>query len=369
MKREEVKLMIQSILSNLAIILLGHLFMSMLMNQKKRLSKKSSSICIVLLFSSVIISMFYLPIEIEGYNFDLRLIPLIFLAIFRGWKITLSTLIIVCTWRYFMGGVGTLPGIFAGMIGPTLFVLLFYAFKKEVSKLYEKIFIITVCWFISDFPIVFIIPNGWEVFKGFFFIRYTSFLIVAFTYYAFVKAEHKKEYYKRQLERMAWHDQLTSLLNRRKFIELIESKRNIPAKNQFIALIDIDHFKHINDTYGHFAGDHALIQLSSILAENTKQNMIVARYGGEEFIVYLEADTLDEAIVALEHLRQQIQKTTFEIDDKHHIHLSISIGLAPLEKDTMLKDVIRTADQHLYIAKERGRNQLISPYQVDVVYS
>ena len=361
--------MIQSILSNLAIILLGHLFMSILVSQKSRLSERVFSICIVLLFSIVIISMFYLPIEIDGYNFDLRLIPLMFLAIFRGWKIALPTLIIVCTWRYFMGGVGTLPGILAGMIGPTLFVLLFYSFKKEVGNIYEKIFVITICWFISDFPIVFIIPNGWEVFKGFFLIRYTSFLIVAFTYYAFIKAEHKKEYYKKQLERMAWHDQLTNLLNRSKFIELIEDKRGIPMKNQFIALIDIDHFKNINDTYGHLAGDHVLIQLSSIFAEKMTQNMIVARYGGEEFIVYLETDTLEEAIVTLQHLRQQVRSTPFEIDDNHHIHLSISIGLAQLEKDNMLKDVIYTADQHLYIAKERGRDQLISSYNVDLVYS
>ena len=361
--------MIQSILSNLAIILLGHLLMSMLMSQKKRLSENVLSICIVLLFSIVIISMFYLPIEIDGYNFDLRLIPLIFLAIFRRWKITLSTLVIVCTWRYFMGGVGTLPGILAGMIGPTLFVLLFYSLKKEVGKLYEKIFIVTVCWFISDFPIVFIIPNGWEVFKGFFLIRYTSFLVVAFTYYAFIKAEHNKEYYKKQLEQMAWHDQLTNLLNRSKFLELIDTQRNSSEKNPFIALIDIDYFKKVNDTYGHFAGDHVLIQLSSIFAEKMKQNMIVGRYGGEEFIVYLEANTLEEAIVTLEQLRQQVRSTPFEIEENHHIHLSISIGLAQLEKDNILKDVIYTADQHLYIAKERGRDQLISSYHTDFVHS
>ena len=360
--------MIQSILSNLAIILLGHLFMSMLMSQKKRLSERFLSICIVLLFSIVIISMFYLPIEIDGYYFDLRLIPLIFLAIFRGWKITLATLVIACTWRYFMGGVGTLPGILAGMIGPTLFVLLFYSLKKEVGKLYEKIFIVAVCWFISDFPIVFIIPNGWEVFKGFFLIRYTSFLVVAFTYYAFIKAEHSKEYYKKQLEQMAWHDQLTKLLNRSKFIELIDTQRNSSAKNQFIALIDIDYFKKVNDTYGHFAGDHVLIQLSSIFAEKVEQNMIVGRYGGEEFIVYLEANTLEEAIVTLEQLRQQVRSTPFEIEDNHHIHLSISIGLAQLEKDTMLKDVIHTADRHLYVAKERGRDQLISSYEMYLIY-
>ncbi len=351
--------MIQSILSNLAIILLGHLCMVMLVNQKRRVSNTFFSVCVVLLFSAVIISMFYLPINIDGFNFDLRLIPLIFLAIFRGWKITLSTLIIVCTWRYFMGGVGAMPGIIAGMAGPTLFVFLFYAFKKETNKFYEKLFVITVCWFISDFPIVFIIPNGWEVFKGFFFIRYTSFLVVAFAYYTFIQQEHKKYYYKVQLERMAWYDQLTNLFNRRKFMELMETKQHNPAKNQFIALMDIDHFKKINDTYGHLVGDDVLMQLSSIYNEKINDHMMIGRYGGEEFIMYLEADTLDEAIITLENLRQCIRNTTFKIDCAYHIPITISIGLAKLEKNLPLKDAIQIADQHLYIAKERGRDRLI----------
>lgn len=84
--------MFQSILSNLAIILLGHLLMSTLMNYRKCLSKSLVFICIVLLFSGVIITMFYLPIQFGEYRFDLRLIPLIFLALFRGWKATLPIL-------------------------------------------------------------------------------------------------------------------------------------------------------------------------------------------------------------------------------------------------------------------------------------
>ena len=337
--------------------------MSMLTSQRKRLSDEGFSICVVLLFSTVIISMFYLPIQIDGYHFDLRLIPLIFLAAFRGWRITLSTLIIVCTWRYFMGGIGTIPGILAGMVGPTLFALLFYTLKKEMNNFYEKTFVITVCWFISDFPIVFIIPNGWEVFKGFFLIRYTSFLVVSFIYYAFIKAEYSKHFYKIQLEGMAWYDPLTNLFNRRKFIELIEMKRNTPTKNQFIALIDIDHFKHVNDTYGHLAGDNVLIQLASILMEKMSHNMMIARYGGEEFIIYLEADTLQEATVTLEHLRQHIRCTPFHLDATHRIPITVSIGLAKLKKDTLLKDAIHLADQHLYMAKEKGRDQLISTSQ------
>lgn len=352
--------MIQSILSNLAIILLGHLFMSILINRKDQLSERVLYVCIVLLFSTVVISMFYLPIDIYGYKFDLRLIPLIFLAMYRGWRITLSTLIVVCTWRYFMGGVGTIPGILAGMIGPTLFALLFYAMKKETDKFYNQVFVLTVCWFISDFPIVFIIPNGWEIFKGFFLIRYTSFLIVAFIYYAFIKAEYKKIYYKNELERLAWYDQLTNLLNRSKFIELIDAKKHICAGNQFIALIDIDYFKKINDTYGHMAGDRVLTELASVFTKNKDYNMLFARYGGEEFIVYLEAPTIEEAIAALERLRQVVGSTVFEIDDTSYLHLSISIGVAKLEKSIPLKDTIHIADQYLYIAKEQGRDRLIA---------
>ncbi|MGN7476377.1 diguanylate cyclase [Solibacillus silvestris] len=352
--------MIQSILSNLAIILVGHLLMNMLVNQKNRFSGKFFSLCVVLLFSTVIIILFYLPIEIDGYKFDLRLIPLIFLVIFRGWKTALATLAIVCIWRYSMGGVGTLPGILAGMVGPTLFVILLHSLKFKLDKLHEKIFLLTVCWFISDFPIVFIIPDGWEVFKGFFLIRYTSFLIVAFTYYSFIKAEHKKEYYKNELERMAWHDPLTNLLNRKKFIELLEAKTSVSGKNRYIAMIDIDHFKNINDTYGHIAGDDVLLQLSAIFKKQKGKNMIFARYGGEEFIVYLEAANLDESINTLEHLLQRVRSTPFEIDGKHELYLTLSIGLATLDKNASLKEVIYTADRLLYIAKEKGRDQLIS---------
>ena len=352
--------MIQSILSNLAIILLGHLLMGVLVNQKKRLSNIVYSVLIVLLFSTVIISMFYLPIEMDGYKFDLRLIPLIFLAMFRGWRITLVILTVVSIWRYYMGGVGTIPGIFAGMVAPTLFVILYYALKKQVNTRYEKVLIITICCLISDFPIVFIIPNGWEVFKGFFLIRYTSFILVAFTYHSFIEAEYKKEYYKNKLEQMAWYDQLTNLFNRKKFIEQIEEKKVNVEKDSYIAMIDIDYFKQINDTYGHVAGDDVLIKLAKVFKQQQHDQMIFGRYGGEEFIVYLEAPSLNDAISTLEHLQQIVRDTSFLTEGNPAIHITLSIGLTQLEQDASLNDVIYKADHLLYIAKEQGRDRLVS---------
>lgn len=97
--------MVQSILSNLAIILLGHLLMSTLMNYRGRFTKVTLNCSIVLLFSTVVIAMFYLPIRFDAnYQVDLRLIPLLLLAIFRGWKITLPVLVISSAWRLGMGG-------------------------------------------------------------------------------------------------------------------------------------------------------------------------------------------------------------------------------------------------------------------------
>ena len=110
---EGVAVMIQSILSNLAIILLMHLIMCIIVDNRKRLPSQLFSLFIVLLFSGAVISMYYLPIEFGGgYRVDLRLIPLIFSAYFRGWKVTLPVLIIVTVWRFFAGGIGSIPGIF-----------------------------------------------------------------------------------------------------------------------------------------------------------------------------------------------------------------------------------------------------------------
>ncbi|MDE5413514.1 diguanylate cyclase [Alkalihalobacterium chitinilyticum] len=268
--------MFQSILSNLAIILLTHLVMSTLMNYKDRLRPHLVYMCVVMIFSGAVISMFYLPIQFGEYRLDLRLIPLIFLALLRGWKVTLPVLIIVSTWRFFMGGDGAMPGIIFGLVLPTLFALAFYKRGNVHTSILPKVLIVTVCWFISDFPIVFIMPNGLEVFKSIFFIRYGSFIGASFILYSFILLEHKREILKQQLEFLATHDQLTQLLNKNKFFNLVEGKASASSSEPYIAMVDIDHFKQLNDTYGHLAGDAILVQLSSILRKYDNENITVA---------------------------------------------------------------------------------------------
>ncbi|PWA04811.1 hypothetical protein DCC39_18640 [Pueribacillus theae] len=353
--------MFQSILSNLAILLLGHLLMSTLMQYRERLSKSLVFICIVLLFSGVIITMFYLPIQFGEYRLDLRLIPLIFLSLLRGWKITLPILVIASIWRLFMGGDGAIPGIIFGMIMPTLFALAFYNPNKNQSVNLKRVLIITGCWFISDFPIIFIFPNGMEVFKNIFLIRYISFLGVAFIYYTFVLLAYKNEALKNQLKFLASHDPLTKLLNRSTFVEIVEEKINDTHMNHYIAIVDIDYFKQLNDTYGHLVGDNILIEISSIFKKYECENVKVARYGGEEFIIYLKAISTKQAIKTIEGIQDEIRTTLFQVDDDLSLTVTVSIGLAMLEGESPLQDAIKQADTNLYLAKERGRDQLVVP--------
>src|SRR5690625_4298719 len=140
--------MFQSILSNLAIILFGHLLMTSLISYRKHIPRRLLQILIVLLYSGTIVTMFYLPIQFGEYRLDLRLIPLIFLALFRGWKVTIPTLMIVSVWRLIMGEAGAVPGVVFGMVLPTLFCLVLYNAKNYKMNPLFQIMIITVCWFI-----------------------------------------------------------------------------------------------------------------------------------------------------------------------------------------------------------------------------
>ncbi|MBK3496873.1 diguanylate cyclase [Viridibacillus sp. YIM B01967] len=350
--------MLQSILSNLAIILLLHLVVHRIMNYRKSLRNYYFFLLIVLTFSVAVITMFYLPIEFDGYRVDLRMIPLVFLAYFSNWKLTLPVLVISSIWYSFEGGIGTTPGIIFGMIGPTLLTLAVYKKNKYDSCYFDKILLITICWFISDFPIVFIVPNGLDIFQRIFIWRYAALIGAASVWYALVLFEIKREHLKNQLEFVAWHDSLTKLLNRNKFFEVVEVKREKSDVNHYLAMADLDHFKKLNDTYGHVAGDHILIEISDIFRKYECDLVKVGRYGGEEFIIYQGQPSFEQAVLYLEAIQKEIRTTLFCIDQDIATHVTISIGVAKLENDMSLLEAVKQADRNLYMAKENGRDQI-----------
>jgi diguanylate cyclase (GGDEF)-like protein len=157
-------------------------------------------------------------------------------------------------------------------------------------------------------------------------------------------------------------DPLTGLFNRRYMEESLEREFRRAKRSKgsvAIVMVDLDHFKKFNDTFGHQAGDMLLCALGELLKKNTRGQDIACRYGGEEFALVLTDTTLDGAFKRAEILRQQVKLLSVEYDGQLLGAVSVSMGVAlfPDHGPTM-SDVLRAADQALYAAKREGRDRV-----------
>lgn len=172
-----------------------------------------------------------------------------------------------------------------------------------------------------------------------------------------------------ELERMARVDPLTGALNRRAFRETLEreaARARRHGRPLSLAMIDIDHFKRVNDTMGHATGDRFLVALAEAVTSVLRAEDLFGRYGGEEFIVAFAETDLAGAIQAAERLRLAIAAIRLEHEGEEH-SITVSIGVASFgdlrgESGETVDSVINTADQALYHAKAAGRNRVL-PYR------
>jgi len=164
---------------------------------------------------------------------------------------------------------------------------------------------------------------------------------------------------------MSTIDGLTRLTNRRSFIERSQSEfaraRRVPISGISCIMIDIDHFKKINDTLGHHAGDAVLVQTAPLLLASARQYDEVGRYGGEEFAVLLPETSLEVATQVAERLREKIAAQTIMVDGKP-VRVTASFGVAcfPGEGVETINDLLKAADAALYKAKHAGRNRVVA---------
>lgn len=150
-------------------------------------------------------------------------------------------------------------------------------------------------------------------------------------------------------------DKLTNIPNRRYFhhrLDEIVFEYEKTQKPFSLMMMDIDHFKRVNDRYGHQIGDQVLIQVAAILSENLPENAVVARYGGEEFVILLPGMSENDAMATAEILKDNIQHAHWDIVNR----MTISAGIATFTEDDDPYSIITKADQALYLSKERGRN-------------
>lgn len=173
---------------------------------------------------------------------------------------------------------------------------------------------------------------------------------------------HELEESRKALAEQASTDTLTRLRNRRMFYS--QAEQNLAAcrrsgQDVSVLLLDIDHFKKVNDTYGHHAGDEVLVRIAQLLSQLMRAADTVARFGGEEFVALLpETNKLGAAVLG-ERIRATIEREQIVVAGQH-IPVTVSIGIATLPANDLetIDQLLRVADQRLYLAKHNGRNRI-----------
>ena len=162
-----------------------------------------------------------------------------------------------------------------------------------------------------------------------------------------------------EVQQLAITDPLTQIFNRRRFFELADQEfgRSLRyGRPLSIIMIDIDHFKRINDTYGHVIGDQVLQQVARICTQNIRHNDILARYGGEEFVILTPETTAQEALVTCERLRSEVDNGPFATSFGP-IHITISLGVVDMVQPCKsFEELLDRSDQAMYSSKQKGCN-------------
>ena len=161
-----------------------------------------------------------------------------------------------------------------------------------------------------------------------------------------------------KLEELVSKDPLTHLYNRRAFMSLLD-KELARAKRHgstiTLAILDIDHFKKVNDTFGHNVGDEVLCRFANELIENMRTEDLICRWGGEEFVILLWEATADGTFSRMDQIREKISQIDFDTVGR----ITFSTGMVTMKEGEEFKDWLRRADEALYKAKETGRNKIV----------
>ncbi|NOT27312.1 MAG: diguanylate cyclase [Acidobacteria bacterium] len=165
-----------------------------------------------------------------------------------------------------------------------------------------------------------------------------------------------------QLRAAAMHDSLTGLLNRRAFFEIFEKEVSRAKRQQLslgILMVDLDHFKQVNDQHGHLAGDAVLREAARRLRRRVRATDVVGRYGGEEFVVALPGSDLKQAVSIAEEFRHCIASEPFEVPSGR-LTMTTSVGVVTTWDMAEAEHLLKTADEALYRAKAAGRNRVVA---------
>lgn len=162
----------------------------------------------------------------------------------------------------------------------------------------------------------------------------------------------------RRLAEKASRDYMTGMLNRESFFAALDGSRRSSDRGALL-IIDADHFKKINDNFGHLTGDDALLEIAAAISRGVRAGDVLGRIGGEEFGAFLIGASEEQAAAVAERIRHEVEQIRFTPADAVQIPLTVSIGGTVCSLGATVSELMRAADRRLYEAKQRGRNLAI----------
>lgn len=349
--------MLVNILADLSVLMLAILLFFLTMQESSVAHPLSYRKLVSYVIATTIVGLFLLhfSVVVGGARFDYRFLLYALVIQYLGPKVALPNIFILTLWHFFFGS------------SEHPFVLVMFGFAMvltlaQVNRLFAKY--MNDYWQLIGLSLYELVVHALinmlvyhqVIYNKAMYLAVSSSGIAIILVLLFIIKKIRK------MNAEPYYDYLTNLRNSRRFY-LDLNRPYEQTQECTIFLLDIDHFKKINDTYGHLAGDEVLMQVSGILRSYESKQVHMYRIGGEEFAGVLYPESQGEALVFIETIREQLANTVIplnRIEKTVEIRVTVSIGVALFSPGDELFSVINQADKALYEAKNSGRNQVVS---------
>ncbi len=295
----------------------------------------------------------------DGVIVDLRHLPVAFAGAFVGLPAMLVALAMAAAARLAIGGLGVIPGIISITVAGIMGVVWARRVRRDRRIALSRLILLSAM-ISTNLAAALLLPHG----LAFPFLKTFAPALVAFdlvatlTLGSFFERERKMVRREIELAHTADTDALTGLLNRRGFLRRMDALKVPAERGQAVLTLDLDHFKTINDTHGHEAGDVILEETGRRLAARLRGDDLLGRFGGEEFVVFLPAATRAEAEAVAERLRSAIAERLFALAGRE-LRVTISGGGCWTGPGAGFHTTLAAADRALCAAKAAGRNSVV----------
>ncbi|ELK44659.1 UNVERIFIED_CONTAM: diguanylate cyclase [Halobacillus marinus] len=354
---------LKELVANLAIMIAGFYLAGKIIKEPiGRQSGRWDRCLMSVLAAGIGLVLMFFSIEVgDNIMIDLRHIPIIILAYYAGFVPTMVSAALIGISRLLFGFDET--SLFA-LMTTLIFGLIVGVASRFISLgTTKKISVLNIISLLIISTHLYVVMGGdreyWEVLIYYWFIAVPAGVFAAVF---FQDIQYSKRMFQ-QLKNDSKTDFLTGLSNVRHFhftLNDLFKKSGNQVKGVSLLLMDLDHFKRVNDTYGHDAGDAVLKQLGGLLQANARPTDQIARNGGEEFSVLLPDCSRKDSLEIAERIRAAVERHRFVLPEGDEIKLSISIGVSQLEKEMKKPDdLYKNADKALYKAKTTGRNRVV----------